>query len=143
MDFFRPTHPLNLENSRFFFFFEPFPKIDKIAVWIAPKSETMIIFKIFGCRMRRELFCIWPKVCPNTNIDIDILIKLFNQNLKDDLNKKLFLEHVIFLHALAHLWSISCKYRVFNKEGEKVNTYYTPKNCIFGSMWRFISSRNY
>jgi len=24
MDFFRPTHPLNLENSRFFFF-EPFP----------------------------------------------------------------------------------------------------------------------
>ena len=25
MDFFRPTHPLNLENSRFFFFFEPFP----------------------------------------------------------------------------------------------------------------------
>ena len=26
------------------------------------------------------------------------------------------------------------KYRVINKEGEKVNTYYTPKNCIFGSM---------
>ena len=27
MDFFRPTHPLNLENSRIFFFiFDPFPK---------------------------------------------------------------------------------------------------------------------
>ena len=43
-------------KSRFllFIFSDVVPKIDKIAVWIAPKSETMIIFKIFGCRMRRD-----------------------------------------------------------------------------------------
>ena len=42
MDFFRPTHPLNLENSRFFFF-EPFPKESKIP------NKTMNVLLQFNC----------------------------------------------------------------------------------------------
>ena len=41
------------------------------------------------------------------------------------------------------LYIKNSKYRVINKEGEKVNTFYTPKNCILGSLWRFIFSRTY
>ena len=44
MGFFRPTHPLNLENSRFFFFFfEPFPNLKII-------SRHKFFFKYWGRR---------------------------------------------------------------------------------------------
>ena len=47
MDFFRPTHPLNLENSRFFF--EPFPNylIFLTSLRSPIIGETPKIFKIF------------------------------------------------------------------------------------------------
>ena len=51
MDFFRPTHPLNLENSRFFFFFfEPFPYFGEKRLHTAKTliKKTSSIFHFLG-----------------------------------------------------------------------------------------------
>ena len=35
------------------------------------------------------------------------------------------------------------KYRVFIKEGQKVNAYYTVKICLFGASMGFILTKTY
>ena len=39
--------------------------------------------------------------------------------------------------------SLSIKYRVFIKEGQKVNAYYTVKICLFGASMGFILTKTY
>ena len=52
MDFFRPTHPLNLENSRFFFFFfEPFPYL---FIMFSPKEKIIPFISLFRSQKKQN-----------------------------------------------------------------------------------------
>ena len=53
MDFFRPTHPLNLENSRIFFFLFLTPSLNEIFLGmegeeIQRRERTEVVIFLFG-----------------------------------------------------------------------------------------------